>query len=143
MKEKRGYSNLLESLTFDTESILALFQNELGASAVADLLQKIQRNDAEGYINIFNLTEVYYAIARRDQKVAEEKQKLLRLFGLKVVPVEDNGLWREAALIKNKYLLSLGDAFAVATAQAYKSKLVVGSDRELKNLNIPLIRIRE
>jgi predicted nucleic acid-binding protein len=134
---------LLESLTFDTESILALFQNELGASAVADLLQKIQRNDAEGYINIFNLTEVYYAIARRDQKVAEEKQKLLRLFGLKVVPVEDNGLWREAALIKNKYLLSLGDAFAVATAQAYKSKLVVGSDRELKNLNIPLIRIRE
>ncbi len=45
-------------------------------------------------------------------------------------------------LLKNKYLLSLGDSFAVATAQAFKSKLVVGSDKELKNLDIPLIRIR-
>lgn len=143
MKEKRSCSKLLDCLTFDAEPILALFLNEPGATTTAGLLQKIQNNEAKGYINIFNLTEVYYTIARRDPKVAEEKQKLLRLYGLKVVPVEDNGLWREAALIKNKYLLSLGDAFAVATAQAYKSKLVVGSDRELKNLPIPLLRIRE
>jgi predicted nucleic acid-binding protein len=129
-------------LTFDTEPILALFLNEQGATAVAELLQKIQKNDAEGFINIINLAEVYYAIARRDPKAAEGKVKLLRIFGLKVVPVEDNGLWREAALIKNKYLLSLGDSFAVATAQAFKSKLVVGSDKELKNLDIPLIKIQ-
>lgn len=129
-------------LTFDTEPIVAFFFGESGARPVIDLLQKIQNKDAEGYINIVNLTEVYYAIARRDQKTAEEKLKVLRAFGLKVVPVEDNGLWREAALIKNKYLLSLGDSFAVATAQALKAKLVVGSDKELKNTDIPLIKIR-
>jgi hypothetical protein len=28
----------------------------------------------------------------------------------------------------------LGDSFAVARAQAFKTKLVVGSDKELKNL---------
>jgi predicted nucleic acid-binding protein len=91
--------------------------------------------------NIFNLTEVYYMLARRELKAAEENQRLLRFFRLKVVPVEDNGLWCEAALIKNKYHLSLGDSFAVATAQATKSKLVVGSDKELKDVNVPLIKI--
>jgi predicted nucleic acid-binding protein len=120
-----------------------LFLDEPGARFVADLIHKIQTKEAEGYINIINLSEVYYAIARRDLKAAEEKQKILRTFGLKVVPVEDNGLWREAALIKNSYGLSLGDCFAVATAQAYKSKLVVGRDKELNNLNIPLIKIRK
>jgi predicted nucleic acid-binding protein len=134
---------LLTKLTFDTEPILALFFDESGARFVAGLLQKIQNNDAEGYINILNLTEVYYALARLDPKAAEEKVKLLRVFGLKVVYVdEDGGLWREAALIKNKHMLSLGDAFAVATAQALKSKLVVGNDKQLKNLDIPLLRIR-
>jgi predicted nucleic acid-binding protein len=129
-------------LTFDTEPIVAFFFGEPGAKPVIDLLQKIQNNDAEGYINVVNLTEVYYAIARRDAKAAENKLKTLRVFGLKVVPVTDNGLWREAALIKNKYLLSLGDCFAAATAQALKSKLVVGTDRELKNLPLELIKIR-
>jgi hypothetical protein len=40
-------------------------------------------------------------------------------------------------------MLSLGDSFAVATAQALKSKLVVGSDKELNDLGIPIIRIRK
>jgi predicted nucleic acid-binding protein len=133
---------LRDCLTFDTEPIVAFFFGEPGAKPVIDLLQKIQSNDIVGYINILNLTEVYYAIARRDPKVADDKLKLLRIYGLNVVPVMDNGLWREAAIIKNKYLLSLGDSFAVATAQAFKTKLVVGSDKELKNLDIPLIRIR-
>ena len=131
------------SLTFDTEPILALFFDEPGANFVADLLQKIQINDLQGYINVINLAEVYYSIARKDLKAAEEKQNILRAFGLKIVPIDDNGLWREAALIKTKYGLSLGDCFAVATAQAYKSKLVVGSDKELNNLKIPLIKIRK
>jgi len=112
-----------------TEPIVAFFFGEVGAKPVIDLLQKIQSYDIEGYINIVNLTEVYYAIARQDPKAANEKLKTLRLFGLKIVPVVDNGLWREAALIKNKHMLSLGDSFAVATTQAFNTKLVVGSKK--------------
>jgi predicted nucleic acid-binding protein len=133
----------LEYLTFDSEPIVAFFFGEPGARLVTNLLEKTQAKDIQTYINIFNLTEVYYAIARREPKAAEEKLRLLRFYGLKVVPVEDNGLWREAALIKKKYMLSLGDSFAVATAQALKSKLVVGSDKELNDLGIPIIRIRK
>ena len=132
-----------DSLTFDSEPIVAFFFGEIGAKPVIGLLEKVQNNQVQGYINIVNLTEVYYAIARQDTKTADAKLNVLRGYGLKVVPVEDNGLWREVALIKNKYGLSLGDCFAVATAQALKSKLVVGGDKELNNLNISLLKIKK
>jgi predicted nucleic acid-binding protein len=45
--------------------------------------------------------------------------------------------------VKAEHSLSLADAFAVATAKTLKSKLVIGSDREFKELNIELVRIRE
>jgi predicted nucleic acid-binding protein len=77
-----------------------------------------------------------------DPALAEEKQRNLRLYGVKVVPIGDDGLWREAAKIKSKHSMSLADAFAVATAVAYKSKLVVGSDKEFRELDIPALRIR-
>ncbi len=134
---------MLETLTFDTEPIVAFFFGEAGAEPVINILEKVQNGNAEGYVSIVNLTEVYYTIARRDRRTADKKINLLRLFGLKVVPVDENGLWREAALIKNKYLLSLGDSFAVATAQALQTKLVVGSDKALNGLPIELIRIRK
>ncbi len=133
---------MLEILTFDTEPLVGFFFGEANAKPVINLLEKIQQGDVEGYISIVNLTEVYYAIARKDTKSADEKIRLLRIFGLKVVPAEDKGVWREAALIKNKYALSLGDSFAVATAQALKAKLVVGSDKALNVLPVELLKIK-
>jgi hypothetical protein len=38
--------------------------------------------------------------------------------------------------------MPLADAFAVATTETLKSKLVVGSDKEFKDISIPLLRIR-
>lgn len=131
-----------ERLTFDSEAILAYYLGENGGEMVRDSLEKVKNGVIEGYINILNLTEVYYIMLRVDQKLAEEKQRNLRLFGLKIVPVNDDGLWREAAQIKSKHSLSLADAFAVATARMLKSKLVVGNDREFNGLNVQLLRIR-
>jgi predicted nucleic acid-binding protein len=132
-----------ENLTFDSEAILAFYLGEEGAEVVRDSLEKVQSGAAEGYINVLNLTEIYYILCRVDPKLAEEKQKNLRLYGLKIVPIEDDGLWREAARIKSQHSLSLADAFAAATAETLKSKLIVGSDEEFKELNIQLLRIRD
>jgi predicted nucleic acid-binding protein len=132
----------LERLTFDSEAILAFFLGETGAELVRDNLEKVQKKEIEGYINILNLTEIYYILSRVDPKLAEEKQRNLRLYGLKVVPINDNGLWREAAKIKCYHSMSLADAFAVATAESLKTKLIVGSDKEFNNLSIQLLRIR-
>ncbi len=51
---------MLETLTFDTEPIVAYFFGEAGAEPVIDILEKIQIGDTQGYVNIINLTEVYY-----------------------------------------------------------------------------------
>ena len=131
-----------DHLTFDSEAILAFFIGEAGAELVRDNLEKVQKKEIEGYINIINLTEIYYILSRVSPKLAEEKQRNLRLYGLKIVPINDNGLWREAAKIKCGHALSIADAFAVATAQNLKTKLMVGSDKEFNNLNVELLRIR-
>lgn len=133
---------MLERLTFDSEAILAFYLGEADGELVKDNLEKIQNGEAEGYINVLNLTEIYYILSRASPKLAEEKQRNLRLYGLKVVPIEDNGLWREAAKIKCDHSLSLADAFAAATAESLKTKLVAGSDKEFNNLNVQLVRIR-
>ena len=131
-----------DRLTFDSEAILAFFLGEAGAELVRDNLEKVQKGEIEGYLNILNLTEIYYILLRVSPELAEEKQRNLRLFGLKIVPINDNGLWREAAKIKCNHSMSLADAFAVATAQNLKTKLVVGSDKEFNNLNVELLKIR-
>jgi len=134
---------VLERLTFDSEAILAFYLGEEGGEFVRDSLGKVQNGDAEGYMNILNLTEIYYILFRVDPELAEEKQRNLRLYGLKVIPVEDDSLWREAARIKGRHALSLADAFAVATAKSFESKLVVGSDKEFREINIQLLKIRD
>jgi predicted nucleic acid-binding protein len=131
-----------DRLTFDSEAILAFFLGEVGAELVRDNLEKVQKREIEGYINILNLTEIHYILSRVSPKLAEEKQRNLRLYGLKIVPINDNGLWHEAARIKCDHAMSIADAFAVATAQTLKTKLVVGNDKEFNNLNIQLLRIR-
>lgn len=132
----------MKKVTFDSEPILAFFLGERGGEQARDILEKIESKEVEGYINVVNLTEVTYTLQRLSIKVAEEKERILRGYGLKVVPVEDNGLWLQAAKFKSDNSLSLGDAFAAATAAAFKTKLVVGNDKEFGNLGVELLKIR-
>ena len=132
-----------ELLTFDSEPILAFFLGEPGAETVRDYLIKIQNKEADGFINVINLAEVYYILYRLNPMLADENCRALSSLGLTVLQVEDDDLWRNAAKIKAQHPMSLADAFAVATAQAYKAKLVVGSDREFDGVNASLLRIRK
>ena len=133
----------LEQLVFDSEAVLAFYLGEEGGEAVRDKLIKVQSGDTEGYINIVNLTEVYYILHRVDPKLAAEKARNLRLFGVKVIPIEDDDLWREAARIKGQHALSLADAFAAATAKILKAKLIVGSDEEFRGVGISIITVKK
>ena len=143
-ERKSGTLNgMPEKYTFDSEALLAFYFDEEGADVVEDILEQIGRGSAGGNINIINLAEIYYILSRKDPKIAEEKVKNIRLMGLKVVPVEDDGLWREAALLKSKYSMSLADAFAVATAKVFKTTLVIGSDREFDGVKVSLLRMRK
>ncbi len=129
-------------VVFDTEALLIFYLGEEGAEVVEDLLRRIQNKETKGFLNIVNLTEFYYILYRRDAAIAEEKVRNLRAYGMEIVPLMDNAIWREAGKIKGEHAISLADAFAVATAIAKKDKLVVGRDEDFKKVNVPQIKVR-
>ena len=123
------------SIVLDTQAILILYLGEKGADRIADLLSKVAERKIKGYMNIINLAELYYILARKNVKVADEKEQNLKSFGVKIISVKANDeLWREAAILKAGNSLSLADAFAAATAKTLKARLVTGSDRDFQRL---------
>lgn len=126
----------------DTEALLAFYLNEPGAHRVEELLRKSLDGSAYCFLNIVNLSEFYYIIARKSRKLADEKEKNLRNYGVRIVPVEDDSLWKEAARMKASHSLSLGDAFAAATAKVLKADLVVGFDKEFRDVGVKIEKIR-
>ena len=130
------------SIVFDTEALLIFYLDEQGADKVKEMLEKTQNGETLGYLNIVNLTEFNYILQRRDPDVALEKERNLRAFGLEIVPVLDNELWRVAAEIKARHRISLADSFAAATAKIKGAKLVTGRDEEYRSIGVPLIRLR-
>jgi predicted nucleic acid-binding protein len=129
------------SVVFDTETLLSFYLGEPGGKEVQRRLSKTMKGEVKGYINIINLTELYYILYRRNPDLADEKERNLRGYGLEVVPVEDNGIWKEAARTKGRHALSLADAFAVATAKATKSSLLAGRDEEFNDADVTIERI--
>lgn len=125
---------MTSGLVFDTQALLVLYLDEDGAERVADLLGEVLGGKIKGYINIVNMAELYYILGRKSPKVAEEKERNIRSFGVKLVPIKDGSLWKEAALLKTGHRLSLADAFAAATAKTLKSKLVTGDDSEFDGI---------
>jgi len=128
-------------VVFDTEVLLIFYLGEKGAEIVEELLIKVYEGEIKGYINIVNLTEFYYILYRKAPDLAEEKVQNLKFYGIRVVPVDDNAIWKEAGKIKAKYGIPLADAFAAATAIVKKDKLVIGRDDDFVKLNIPLIKV--
>jgi ribonuclease VapC len=122
------------SIVLDTQALLILYMGEEGAENVAGLLKQVLDRKIKGYMNVVNLAELYYVLSRKSKKVAEEKERNIRSFGVKIVPVKDNALWKEAAMLKANHSLSLADAFAAATAKNLKSKLVTGTDPEFDRI---------
>ena len=129
------------SVVFDTEVLLAFYLGELGGKEVEKRLAMILKGEIKGYLNIVNLTEFYYILYRRSPELAEEKERNLRGYGLEIVPVDDEVLWKEAAKMKGEYALSLADAFAVATARVKKAILLVGRDMEFEGIDVSMERI--
>lgn len=127
---------------FDTEPLLIFYLDEEGAGKVEEELRKVKRGKSKGYLNVVNLTEFYYIFARRDREITEEKVRNLKSYGVGIVPVEDDELWKEAARIKSIGGISLADAFAAATARIKGEELIVGRDEDFEELGVPLIPVR-
>ncbi len=114
---------------FDGYALLALVEDEPGAREVAALVADEQ---AELYLNVVNLGEVYYIIARWQGEAAAEEV-------VRAVMEEDSfrlveATWprvKEAARIKAKGGLSYADAFVLALAVEMGAPVVTG-DPEIR-----------
>ena len=133
----------VDKVILDTGGFLAFYLAEPGGPKMEHYLSRIQSGSIKGYINIVNLAELNYVLARKDLGVAEEKIDNLRLFGVEVVPVDNGPLWKKAAGIKAKGGLSFANAFAVATAIEKGGSLIVGDDSNFEGKGVPLIRIQK
>ena len=133
----------MSGIVLDTQALLMLYMDEEGAEHIAGILKQVLDGKTKGYMNVVNLAELYYILCRKSKKVADEKERNIKSFGVRIVPVEDNtSLWKSAAMLKAKHSLSLADAFAAATAKSLKSKLVTGADPEFDKIdNIQIERI--
>lgn len=129
------------SVVFDTEALLAFYLGESGGKEVEKRLVKIMKGEIKGYFNIINLAELYYILYRRSPDLAEEKERNLRGYGLEIVTVDDNRLWKEAAKTKGRHALSLADALSVATAKVKKANLLTGRDAEFHDIDISIEQI--
>ena len=121
----------MRSIVFDTQALLVFYLGEAGSDRVESYLEQISEGETKGYLNIVNLAEFHYILRRISRTTAEEKERNLRSFGVKIVPVTYNSpLWKGAAAIKADNALSLADAFAASTALLRKGTLLTGSDAE-------------
>lgn len=110
----------------DSFAILAWLQNEPGADRVEALLTQAQRRKTFLLLNVINLGEVYYRLARQHGHTLA--QTIIRQ--LETVPIQlypcDHDLAIEAAKIKADYPMAYADAFAVATALKEDAVVITG-----------------
>ena len=126
------------NIVFDTEVLLAYYLGEPAGKKVENLLRETMRRENTSYLNIGNLMELYYILYRKSPDLADDKEANLRGYGVEIVPVDDDALWREAARIKAAHAISLADSLAAATAKMKKTRLLVGRDEESQGLDIAI-----
>lgn len=121
------------TVVFDAEPLLAFSFDEPGAGEVERRLDRVYDGELDGYISTINLAEFRY-IATRKTSVAQADAHIddLRDMGVTEYPVDD--CWEAASDVKATYSPSLGDAYAVAAANALDNHiegnvtLLVGAD---------------
>ncbi|CUX76921.1 type II toxin-antitoxin system VapC family toxin [Thermococcus chitonophagus] len=117
----------------DSYAILTYLLNEKGAERVEELLNKARNGEVKVYMNVVNLGEVYYIIARRKGvDVADFIIANLLKSPILFIPADER-LSLIAGRIKAFHKLSYADGFAAATAIDLNATLLTG-DEEFKNI---------
>jgi len=117
----------------DSHAMIAFFEDEPGAQAVASLLREFLANRAKGYMSVVNWGEMYYSVMREQGLV----EAATILFQFEKYPIElvdaDQVLTHEAAKLKGSYRITYADCFAAALSIKLKAILVTG-DPEFRQL---------
>jgi predicted nucleic acid-binding protein len=132
-----------DRVVFDAEPLVAHADDEPGSDAVEEYLNAVAAEDTAGYACCVNLAEIRYTLARKyDRTTADDYLDWLSNLGIETVDVGDT--WTEASEYILRYNPALGDAFALAAAEAVGATLLVGGDDDYDEVSdIPIERFRD
>lgn len=131
-----------EAIVWDAEPLVAYLNDEPGSDVVDEYLQLLANGELSAYISPVQLTEVTYIAERLDCATdAGSFIERMRMHGMRITKARD--IYTSAARYKLKGH-SLGDAYALATAEHNHATLVVGSDSDWDDRgHVEIRRIRD
>lgn len=134
---------MIESVVFDTEPLVAYLDDEPGSDTVERWIDRVAAGELDGYISPVTKTEVLYVGSRIGFRWDDLHASLSRLETLGVAVYDPRECWEAAAALKSAHTMALGDAYALATADAVDGTLLVGADADFDGVSVPIERIRD
>lgn len=134
---------MTETIVFDTEPLIAYLDDEPGSDTVEAWIDRVASGEIGGYISPVTKTEVLYVGSRVGFRPADVRASLERLEELGVTVYDPRECWDGAAALKEAYSMALGDAYALATADAVDGTLLVGADDDFDELEADVVRFRD
>ena len=116
------------NLVFDSYALITFFRNDAGADKVLKRLRELTvHKDTLGYLSTVNVGEIFGAILRKkNERAATLVLQDLNSFPLRIVDA-DYELAIEAARLRSRYHLTVGEAYAVGLALQKEALLITGS----------------
>ncbi|MFP8890676.1 type II toxin-antitoxin system VapC family toxin [Natrialbaceae archaeon A-CW2] len=134
---------MTDTIVFDTEPLIAYLDDEPGSDVVEAWIDRVASGEVDGYISPVTKTEVLYVGSRVGFRRDDVRASLDRLEELGVVVYDPRECWAIAAALKEAYTMALGDAYALATADAVGGTLLVGADDDFDDLEDNVERFRD
>ncbi|SNZ16975.1 Predicted nucleic acid-binding protein, contains PIN domain [Natronoarchaeum philippinense] len=132
-----------EAIVFDAEPILAYLDDEPGSDAVEEWIDRVAGGEIDGYISPVTKTEILYVGSRIGFAPDDVRASLNRLEELGVEVRDPTDCWETAAVLKEAYSMALGDAYALATAEAVDGTLLAGADDDFDGVDAEIERFRD
>ncbi|MDR3146781.1 MAG: PIN domain-containing protein [Treponema sp.] len=118
----------------DACALIALLKQENGFEKVRDMINSVDDNEADVYISIINLLEVYYGFISSDG-IEDATRIIEKIYNssIQIVDTISQTVYQHAARLKGTYKrISLADSIGLATAIEKSCHFVTSDHHELE-----------
>jgi ribonuclease VapC len=123
----------MRGFVLDSYALIAYFEDEPGAGDMEQILEQAEKGKAHLLISVVNWGEIYYSFYRsKGEEKAEESLLVIEQLPVEIIEI-DRSLMYDAARLKAKHSIALGDCLAAALALNRDYSVVTG-DRDFKKL---------
>jgi predicted nucleic acid-binding protein len=122
--------------TLDACVLIAFLNDEEGSDTIEELLDKSANGDISLSMSIINLFESYYGELRdKGAEIAQVVLDMVRHYSIYIIDTISEGVFHEAARLKAKYKVSVGDSIGLATAAGLGGQFVSSDHHDLDKID--------